>query len=96
MATTTISGLTAANAANLTGAAVAPVDNSLGATVKATLAQLRTVMFAGSTGYTATDPLVAGAASFTTLESHSCSGSNLSAAAALAIGSTCGSILHGQ
>ena len=58
-----LSDLTAASAGNLAGTAIAPVTDAAGTptTVKATLAQLRTVMFAGSTGYTATDPLVVGA-----------------------------------
>lgn len=58
-----LSNLTAASAGNLQGTAIAPVTDAAGTptTVKATLAQLRTKMFAGSTGYTATDPLVVGA-----------------------------------
>lgn len=57
----TITNLTPATSANLTGAAVVPLDDSTATTVKGTLAQLRTKMFAGSTGYTAADPLVVGA-----------------------------------
>lgn len=57
----TITNLTPATVANLTGAAVVPLDDSTATTVKGTLAQLRTKMFAGSTGYTAADPLVVGA-----------------------------------
>lgn len=56
----TISNLTPATTARLTGTAVVAADDSTAITVKATLAQLRTMMFAGSTGYTATDPLMVG------------------------------------
>ena len=62
MATTTITALTAVTSGNLTGAAVAPVDDSLTNTRKTSLAQLRTNLLAGGTGFTAADPLVAGAA----------------------------------
>ena len=61
MATTTISGLTAVTAGNLTGTAVAPVDDSNTNTRKTSLAQLRTNVFAGGTGFTAADPLTVGA-----------------------------------
>ena len=63
MATTeTISQFPAGDVAKLTGAAVLPADDSVAATVKYTLAQVRTVIFAGTAGgYTATDPLTVGA-----------------------------------
>lgn len=61
MATTTITGLTAVTAGNLTGAAVLEVEDSNGDTRKSSLATLRTKMFAGGTGYTAADPLTCGA-----------------------------------
>ncbi|HXU04987.1 MAG TPA: hypothetical protein VN903_28700 [Polyangia bacterium] len=60
MAVKTITNFTAVTAGNLTGAAVMLVDDSNANTRKATLATLRTKMFAGSTGYTASDPLVVG------------------------------------
>ena len=56
----TISNLTPATIARLTGTAVVAADDSTAVTVKATLAQIRTMMFAGGTGYTATDPLLVG------------------------------------
>ena len=61
MATTTITALTAVTSGNLTGAAVAPVDDSLTNTRKTSLAQLRTNLLAGGTGFTAADPLTVGA-----------------------------------
>ena len=61
MATTTISGLTAVTAGNLTGTAVAAVDDANTNTRKTSLAQLRTNVFAGGTGFTAADPLTVGA-----------------------------------
>jgi hypothetical protein len=60
MATVTISGLTGVTIGNLTGAASIVVDDSTLATRKATLAQVRTQMFAGGTGFTASDPLTCG------------------------------------
>ena len=66
MSTVNISALTAATASNLTGAAIVPTTDSTVTTVGATLAQLRTKMFAGGSGYTASDPITGGAASFTT------------------------------
>lgn len=63
MATKTITQFTAVTAGNLTGAAVMLVDDSNGNTRKATLATLRTKMFAGGTDYTAADPLTIGALS---------------------------------
>jgi hypothetical protein len=62
MATTTISALTAVTGANLTGAAVLPVDDANVNTRKSSLQQARTAILAGGTGMTASDPLVAGAA----------------------------------
>jgi hypothetical protein len=63
MATVIISGMTLGTSGNLTGAAVLEMEDSLGASVHFTAATLRTKMFAGGTGYTANDPLTAGAAS---------------------------------
>ncbi len=67
-----ISLMTAATAGNLagstTGVEVSSLMTTVPVTYSATLALLRTTMFAGGTGYTATDPITAGAASFTTLE----------------------------
>lgn len=62
MAVVTITGMTAVTTAKLTGAAVVEVEDSDVASRKATLAQIRTQMFAGGTGYTAADPLVVGTA----------------------------------
>ncbi len=66
-----ISLMTAATAGNLagstTGVEVSSLMTTVPVTYSATLALLRTTMFAGGTGYTATDPITAGAASFTTL-----------------------------
>lgn len=64
MSTTTITGETAVTAGNLTGAAVMEVEDVNGDTRKSSLATLRTKMLAGNTGYTATDPLVAGLGTF--------------------------------
>jgi hypothetical protein len=63
MTTVIISGMTLGTSGNLTGAAVLEMEDSLGASVHFTAATLRTKMFAGGTGYTANDPLTAGAAS---------------------------------
>lgn len=60
MSTTTIGGLTAGSAANLTGATKLETEDASGASVYHTAATLRTKMFAGGTGYTASDPLVVG------------------------------------
>ncbi len=56
-----ISALPAATAGNLTGAAILPTTDKNTLTVGPTWAQLRTAIFAGGTGYTATDPLTVGA-----------------------------------
>lgn len=66
MATTTIGGMTAATAANITGAALLEMEDSASASVKVTAATLRTQMFAGGTGYTAADPLTVGPITATT------------------------------
>jgi hypothetical protein len=59
-----ISALPAATAANLTGVAIIPTTDKNSLTVGMTTAQLRTALFAGGTGYTAADPLVAGNGTF--------------------------------
>jgi fibronectin-binding autotransporter adhesin len=67
MAKVRISALTAIAAVALSASdVVAVVDTSGPVTNKATMAQLRTALFAGGAGYTATDPLTAGALSVTT------------------------------
>lgn len=60
MATKTITQFTTGSAADLTGAAWALFDDAGGHTRKHSLATLRTKMFAGGTGYTATDPITVG------------------------------------
>ena len=55
-----ISLLPAATPANLTGVAIVPTTDKNTLTVGPTYAQLRTVLFAGGTGYATTDPLVIG------------------------------------
>ncbi len=54
---TTISGMTAATAANITGTALLEMVDTNGNTVKVTGAKLRTQVFAGGTGYALTDAL---------------------------------------
>jgi hypothetical protein len=61
----TITQRTAVVAGNLNGSVVTVVDDANGNTRKMTLAQLRTNLFAGGAGYTATDPLTAAAMTVT-------------------------------
>ena len=64
MATTTIAGETAVTIGNFTGAALLETEDVNGDSRKITAAQVRTKMFAGGTGFTASDPLVAGTGTF--------------------------------
>jgi hypothetical protein len=63
----TITQRTAVLAGNLNGSVVTVVDDANGNTRKATLAQLRTNLLAGGTGFTASDPLVVGTVSASTV-----------------------------
>lgn len=58
--TVTIGGLTLVLTANLTGAATFEIEDATGTSAKTTAALLRTKLFAGGTGFTASDPLVCG------------------------------------
>ncbi len=69
-----ISALPVATAANLTGVAIIPTTDKNSLTVGMTTAQLRTALFAGGTGYTASDPITAGVA---TLAAATLSGAGL-------------------
>ena len=62
MANVAPSGLPGTTVAKLTGTSIIVGDDNTTTTVQMLASQLRTAMFAGGTGYTATDPLVAGAA----------------------------------
>jgi hypothetical protein len=63
----TITQRTAVLAGSLNGSVVTVVDDANGNTRKATLAQLRTNLLAGGTGFTASDPLVVGTVSASTV-----------------------------